>query len=137
MARDNRPEGPCCLCGTVGLLSFEHVPPQSAFNDSSVFLAEIKRLLGRDWWADSDDEIEGRTQQRGAGQYTLCEACNNKTGGWYVSDYVRLAQAAMPALSVAKAGDVVGIPVDIRPLRVFEADPGYVLQRLRPELRFS
>jgi 5-methylcytosine-specific restriction endonuclease McrA len=120
MARDKRPEGPCCLCGTVGPLSFEHVPPQSAFNDSSVFLAEVKRLLGRDWWADSDDEIEGRTQQRGAGQYTLCEACNNKTGGWYVPDYVRLARAAMPALSVAKAGDVVGIPVDIRPLRVLK-----------------
>ena len=120
MARDERPIGPCCICGTVGSLSFEHVPPPSAFNDSSVFLAEVKQLVGRDWWADSLDQMPGDTQQRGAGQYTLGEACNSKPGSWYVPAYVHLARAAMPALSISKAGDVVGISLEIRPLRVLK-----------------
>jgi hypothetical protein len=64
--------------------------------------------------------MPGDTQQRGAGQYTLGEACNSKPGSWYVPAYVHLARAAMPALSISKAGDVVGISLEIRPLRVLK-----------------
>lgn len=100
-------------------LSFEHVPPRSAFNNDAVFLAEIERLLGHDWWAEMD-KVPGKRQQGGAGQYTLCEPCNNKTGSWYGSDYVHLARRAMPALAQAAAGEVVGVSVDIRPLRLLK-----------------
>src|SRR5437667_12057859 len=79
---NSRPTGPCCLCGVTGPLSFEHVPPQSAFNKDTVLLAEVKRMLGRDWWPERHN-LETTPQERGAGRYTLCEPCNTRTGGWY------------------------------------------------------
>ncbi|MFI5029972.1 MAG: hypothetical protein ACHQPH_04635 [Reyranellales bacterium] len=113
------PEGPCCLCGVTGPLSWEHVPPQSAFNNQTVLLAEVKRLLGRDWWPERHD-VKTTQQQGGAGHYTLCPRCNNDTGSWYVRAYVQLVRDAMPALQVAKAGDLAYVAANIRPLRVLK-----------------
>lgn len=113
------PIGPCCLCGRVGPLSFEHVPPQKAFNQDTVLLAEIKRLLGDDWWSEVK-KPSGEEQKRGAGNFTLCGRCNNETGHLYASEYVRLVRAAMPAMFAAAAGDVVGVPAKIRPLRILK-----------------
>jgi hypothetical protein len=74
------PEGTCHLCGTYGPLSFEHVPPKSAFNDRPVLLGSIDDV----WDADLDDtKLRGKIQQRGAGSYTLCGWCNSFTGRTY------------------------------------------------------
>jgi hypothetical protein len=116
---NSRPTGPCCLCGVTSPLSFEHVPPQSAFNKDTVLLAEVKRMLGRDWWPDRDN-LKTTPQQRGAGRYTLCEPCNSKTGSWYVTAYVQLVRDAMPALQAAAAGDVICVGTEILPLLVLK-----------------
>lgn len=113
------PIGPCCLCGHVGQLSFEHVPPQKAFNQDTVLLAEVKRLLGQDWWSEVKAPSGGE-QKGGAGKFTLCHRCNNTTGHLYASEYVRLVRAAIPAMFAAVAGDVVGVPAKIRPLRILK-----------------
>ena len=76
--------GVCHICGLKGPLSFEHVPPSSAFNDRP-----IVRLVGERGVTtlDSLSSARGPTNQRGAGDYTLCQRCNNDTGAWYASAY--------------------------------------------------
>jgi hypothetical protein len=116
---DEAPIGLCCLCGHVGPLSFEHVPPQKAFNQDTVLTAEVKRLFGRDWWSEVKNP-SGEPLKGGAGSFTVCQRCNNETGTWYAAEYVRLVRAAMPAMFGASAGDVIGVPAKIRPLRILK-----------------
>ncbi len=90
------PTGTCRLCGTVGPLSFEHVPPRAAFNDRPVFAFGG----GVDVYAiGPDDEPRGRIQQRGMGAYTLCGRCNNKIGRWYAKPFVNWCVQGMEILS--------------------------------------
>ena len=86
-----RPVGPCHLCGDVKELSFEHVPSAAAFNRRPVVEEPLFEVMRR----GLDSPARGRINQRGAGSYTLCEDCNNKTGSWYADDFaVWCAQGA-------------------------------------------
>lgn len=76
--------GKCHLCGKVGELSFEHVPPRKAFNEKPVVKAKFDEVLG----LGPDAQIKGPVQQRGMGDYTLCLKCNNDTGSWYGRSFV-------------------------------------------------
>ncbi len=71
----------CRVCRrNVARLTFEHVPPRAAFN------SERTRVYGLEHWLQRGERGElhgGRIEQRGAGDLTLCEDCNNKTGSWY------------------------------------------------------
>lgn len=87
--------GPCRICGQAIPLTFEHTPPEAAFNDQRA------RLYGLDEWlarAESGSMRGGRQQQRGVGANTLCAICNNNTGSWYVPELVRWAQMGVSAL---------------------------------------
>src|SRR5260370_15859739 len=66
MARRKEVVGTCCLCLETTVLTFEHVPPEGAFNDSPVILADINRLIGKDLYAELL-KARGRDNQRGAG----------------------------------------------------------------------
>jgi hypothetical protein len=83
--------GKCHICGLGGKLSYEHVPPEKAFNDRRVVRAPMQEYLdtGLQW------PERGKTLQRGAGAYTLCERCNNNTGSWYGDEYVTWAQRGL------------------------------------------
>jgi hypothetical protein len=72
-------------------LSYEHVPPRSAFNDEPTTVYGLQ-----DWLERGDDEgmRGGRIEQRGAGGRVLCERCNNVTGSWYANELARAARAA-------------------------------------------
>src|SRR5262245_19184544 len=87
------PNGLCRLCGSVGKLSLEHVPPRSAFNATPVFLRTME-----DWLQGDDRQRRGRKEQRGFGAFTLCERCNNNTGSWYGGEYVEWARALGPQI---------------------------------------
>jgi len=76
--------GKCHICGRIGPLSFEHIPPRKAFNERPVIKAQFEELVG----LGPDEPIRGPTQQRGMGEYTLCPRCNNDTGSWYAKDFV-------------------------------------------------
>jgi len=111
------PTGKCQICGSVGKLSFEHVPPESAFNNRPVFLGDIKKSL------DAKTVLPlkgGRQSQRGSRAYTLCGRCNNNTGSWYGSSYVEWAVAAVNALSMASSARVIEATYNIHPLRVLK-----------------
>ncbi|MGI8508576.1 MAG: hypothetical protein ACR2MQ_04555 [Gemmatimonadaceae bacterium] len=71
-----------------GPLTFEHVPPRSAFNDRPVLA-----LTDPDFYAiGPDDPVRGRVQQRRSGKHTLCATCNAKLGRWYVETYKQWAR---------------------------------------------
>ena len=90
-------EGICKLCGKKRKLTFEHVPPNKAFNSETVvnyFLKDINDTAPMiDESEISEKNIYGKDNQRGGGGYYLCGDCNNNTGSWYMDEYVDLAHA--------------------------------------------
>jgi len=99
--------GKCRLCLEEGELSFEHVPPESAFNETRV------RQYTMDEWLKTEGTLGlgGRVSQRGVGAYTLCARCNNKTGAWYAKEYVRWAKESLYLLARMPSGAAVPLHI--------------------------
>lgn len=94
MARRKMQHRRCALCGNVGDLTFEHIPPKKAFNNLrtlSLSCDQAMRLGG-------DDPVDGKVQQGGIGAYTLCPRCNNSTGRWYARSLVEWCYRGMEIL---------------------------------------
>jgi hypothetical protein len=108
--------GICHICGKVGKLSFEHVPPHSAFNDHRVLCVTFERVLS----GEHPDEFSGPYQQKGAGAYTLCESCNNNTGSWYGAAYADWAAQAMQILVGTRGRPTLEYPFRLSPLKVLK-----------------
>lgn len=87
-SRSTRPTGTCCVCGKEALLTFEHVPPRSAFNGREVFAQTLAERM-----KDIPPEL-----QPGAGEYSLCESCNQETGSRYGTCFVDFCRDAMLVL---------------------------------------
>ena len=88
-------EGICRICGKHKKLTFEHVPPQSAFNSKPVFFQKSIHLH------DKKSYFYGKRirSNQGAGGYYLCENCNNLTGSYYGESYKKFAYIGMMALT--------------------------------------
>jgi hypothetical protein len=112
--------GVCHLCGQNGKLSFEHVPPEAAFNDQRVLESDIHKLIGSVDLVKDLESPKGRFNQRGAGRHTLCESCNNNTGDWYARSYVQFVRQLYPLCHAVSAGTAVTVECTIRPLDVFK-----------------
>jgi hypothetical protein len=111
--------GICHLCGANGRLSFEHVPPEAAFNDRRVLESNIHKLLGGDLIKELEKPT-GKYNQRGAGKYTLCERCNTSTGGWYSRAYVEFVRQVFPLCQMVPPETAVTIECLIQPLDVLK-----------------
>mgnify|MGYP000989602038 CR=1 FL=1 len=85
-----RPYARCRLCGELRYLTFEHVPPQKAFNNKPIFLQEHEHLF------EESSRVYGKRKksQRGMGEYSLCDQCQHTTGSWYAKHYVPFAHQA-------------------------------------------
>lgn len=113
-------EGICHLCGSLAKLSFEHVPPHSAFNDQKVVMPDVRKVLELD---NLDDlrGIPGRQSQRGQGGYTLCVSCNSRTGYLYGPAYASWAYQGASYLFKAEGRDTgLAHPFHIMPARVLK-----------------
>lgn len=133
-------DGICCICGTEGKLSFEHVPPKAAFNDQGIFEANIETMLNGKW-SIGEKPTEGKHAQRGAGRYSLCIKCNSDTGGWYGASYVEVARRAMTLLHASNGNLSLAYPYSMWPLRflkqivvMFFSACGPGLQKANPAL---
>lgn len=115
----NAKNGICHLCGIDGPLTFEHVPPEAAFNDARVLEADIYRLAGASDLIKEIEQPKGRYNQRGAGRHTLCAPCNNNTGRWYGADYVKFTKAVFP-LCIKEGLESAFFDVKMYPLRIFK-----------------
>ncbi len=110
--------GNCHICGENKKLSFEHVPPSSAFNDCPAVSKHIFELINKN--PDSYFEKKGKISQRGIGAYTLCEKCNNDTGTWYGDAFVRWAHQGMDILKLTQGSPSLYYTFHIFPLRVIK-----------------
>lgn len=108
--------GICYICGVYGKLSKEHMPPQKAFNECTVFLRKIKK-------EQSGAVIRWKSEQRQGGnfEYVLCESCNNRTGHWYGSAYVNFAKICAEHAHPANAEKTVSFQAHgLFPLRILK-----------------
>jgi hypothetical protein len=99
VSRKKKVYGICHICGQQKELSFEHVPPQSAFNNRRYVKAKFEDVIG----LGPDDIVKGPIHQGGIGEYTLCGKCNNDTGSWYGGKFVDWCYQGMEIL--VKSGD--------------------------------
>lgn len=149
MARGKKVFGNCHLCGAYGQLTWEHVPPQAAFNDRPLVMATIREALN----LGPEDDLKGEISQRGAGAYTLCAKCNNSTGRWYGTAFADWSHQGMRVLRAAKAQPMQLLyPIRALPLKILKqvvtmffsvngpqfrvAQPELVRFALNPEARF-
>ncbi|OTN88478.1 hypothetical protein A5819_000959 [Enterococcus sp. 7E2_DIV0204] len=76
-------EGLCALCQQHSKLTFEHIPPKATGNRFPIKFHSLEEIIkGRD-----DEKIRYTSSQKGLGEHSLCEKCNNSTGSWYGEDY--------------------------------------------------
>ena len=76
-------KGKCALCGETKKLTFEHIPPQKFYNDETVYIYHGDAFFKKN--------AKSHQEQRGFGLYSLCDSCNNLTGGWYNNAFLDFA----------------------------------------------
>jgi hypothetical protein len=108
--------GTCHLCGTNGELSYEHVPPEKAYNNYPLVAKAMDKL----WGSVDSAKVKGTLFRRGAGAYTLCHACNNNTGSWYGADYIWWVKQGMEILTLTSHAPSLNYNFLIYPLRVIK-----------------
>jgi hypothetical protein len=87
-------DGTCCICGSYGPLSFEHIPPKKAFNNRRVWIVKFEDYVG----VGPAEEIKKQDCQKGFGMLSLCARCNNNTGSWYGTQFVDWCYQGMDTL---------------------------------------
>ncbi len=108
----------CALCGKSCNLTFEHIPPESAFNNSPARPVTADKLLGKDKLPWDIEGLRYINQQQGLGRYSLCSKCNNNTGSWYGDEYVKFAYSIACAFSDLKVYESKAIGLEgVHPLR--------------------
>ena len=91
----SRKIGNCHICQKETELTYEHIPPYKAFNwesAKSIEGDEIMKLITDDIRMPWDMErLKYKSKQRGMGMYSLCNNCNNITGAYYGTEYIKFA----------------------------------------------
>ncbi|MHB8369358.1 MAG: hypothetical protein ACYDBP_06640 [Leptospirales bacterium] len=77
-------------------MSFEHIPPESAFNNTGILFSDINLELdiGR-------NQIVNIERRRGLGAHTLCKRCNNSTGRVYATSFIDWVKDSCSAVKIA------------------------------------
>lgn len=88
----NKHLGECAICGKTRTLTFEHIPPKSAFNNQPVKQYNVFNSFGTSNKPWDFDGLKYINAQKGKGFYSLCRECNNNTGAWYGKDYCEFVQ---------------------------------------------
>ena len=106
----------CSLCGKLSALSFEHVPPQCAFNNKPILIQGHEHLV------DQNSCLYGKKKrsQRGFGKQSLCIECNNKSGNWYAKDFCKLAEQGLEILRTNTNPNYVRGNYKIKPQNVLK-----------------
>ena len=111
--------GRCALCGKKSDLTFEHIPPRAAFNSTPARPVSGDKLIGNDGRMPWDTTgLQYDNQQKGMGRYSLCKACNNKTGSWYGNAYEHVAHVVHAFFIDKDAQNALGMGIkEVYPLR--------------------
>ena len=68
MSKKKIVEGECSVCGNIGRLSFEHIPPRSAFNNKPIQIQNHINLFEKESFLFG----KGTCLNKGLGAYSLC-----------------------------------------------------------------
>lgn len=115
----------CKLCGETKQLTYEHIPPRSAFNNCrSRFIPgdEIVVHIASDDVPWDISKRKGIIQQRGYGLHSLCQGCNSYTGRKYVPAYSDFCKQAFEQVGEqgSKKGSITISFKDIYSLRIMK-----------------
>src|SRR5512134_2855390 len=110
--------GTCHICGKYGNLSYEHVPPEAAFNNRRVLLASADEYWNRG--VSQGQKVQGNVLKRGFGAHTLCERCNSITGSWYGAHFVEWCRQGMEFWDKTKGKSSVIVLHTIYPLPIIK-----------------
>lgn len=96
----NKVYGYCAICGKYRELTFEHIPPKGAGNNSPSKIYALNDLLPANGRIIPSlahiDTINAKyiDSQKGLGRKSLCAKCNNDTGSWYGDEYNAISNTA-------------------------------------------
>lgn len=112
----------CALCGMKKELTFEHIPPKSAFNkDKAKPISLSKEVIESQKYPWDTDGFKYTNLQKGMGKQCLCKECNNNTGSWYGKAYVEFVRTIEYALKDVNSNEVCTLGIkDIYPLRIIK-----------------
>lgn len=108
MARQEH-TGICHICGEYKKLTYEHIPPEAAFNSQRRKMSTVKELMENKKDNRAPWDIEGlkyKQFQQGTGFFTLCGECNSFTGAKYgvtYSDFIKAIGAEILKIPKRKA----------------------------------
>lgn len=108
--------GKCALCGEFCILTFEHIPPQCAFNNKAIFVQNHDHLTNEKSYLYG----KKKKSQRGFGKQSLCSSCNNNTGNWYVKDFCSFTEQGMQILKNNKIPEYIRGDYIIKPHNVLK-----------------
>ncbi len=110
-------ESKCRFCGKVGQLTEEHTPSKKAFN----FMDAISFGMNEEETLKLRQPVwEAEQLQGGSRVKSLCSGCNNKTGAWYNSEYLRFVRSCRDIAQEKAAGTTVSFSKTFRPSRVIK-----------------
>jgi len=119
-------KGICKVCGRFSELSYEHVPPKSAFNNNkNYYISHINPLI-KNRNAETFDELRKidskniTKKQGGIGFYSLCRNCNTNFGTWYVRAYSEWVKQSINYIEFIIKNPLDNFVVKIYPLRVLK-----------------
>lgn len=109
----------CRICGVLGPMTFEHVPPRAAFNSEMSIALDMKHYL-ETVPHEPISAARRQKQPRGSGGYHLCARCNNETGALYVPAYVGWVMQGQRFRSTLGRTNSISLPFNILPGRIFK-----------------
>ena len=113
-----KPEvGRCHICGVTATLTYEHIPPRKAFNNTGVLLSEMHLDLPPE---EDVNPSKLWIHQKGMGSYSLCQKCNNDTGGFYGTMFVDFCKKGMRILQASNYRPQLIYMMEILPLAVIK-----------------
>lgn len=103
MKKRQNPIDICRLCKIKKELTFEHIPPRSAFNKNTKYkiIDNTEYYVNFLKYQSKELTYRSRVEQGGLGEFCLCADCNNFLGRNYVNEYTKFAKKAMSILNSA------------------------------------
>ncbi len=102
----------CAVCQKSCYPSFEHIPPDGAFNNKPIAVKGHEHLFQKDSY------LYGKTKKmrRGFGEYRICEDCNKYFGAHYNESYISIVKQINLFFETHELGKVNDIELSIQPL---------------------
>lgn len=119
--------GPCAICGTLGPLTEDHVPPKGAQRLAQVEMAQLWRRLN----AQQKGERPPQFSQNGVKFRSICKVCNNvRLGAESDPEFLRFTKGVVEVIGHVQSTSLVlprKLTVRAEPTTVLRSVVGHML----------